>query len=117
MRPLGEDDLIYLSTHLCYVSYMSLRLTCKSFSTLPLPSFQSLFIQKLRECGIPNPEAFNDKLIETGSVVSGSFILDILYNTDHHSDIDVYEKASEKRTGWCCDYIFDPSICLFTQLL
>lgn len=35
-----------------------------------------------------------DELAICGAVVAGSFVLDVLYDTDHHNDIDIYDRTS-----------------------
>lgn len=41
---------------------------------------------------------FTDNLFKCGAYVSGSFMLDCLYDTDYHNDIDVYDEADPNKT-------------------
>jgi len=117
MDTLLIDAVVAISGHLCYVDAMTLKLTCRRFKNIPLPDFRNIVIQKLRECGIPDPESFNDKLLETGSVMSGSFLLDCIYYTDHHEDIDVYEPSTSTTYASEEDYASFPDTMPFTHYL
>lgn len=73
---------------------MSLKLTCHNRIVL---NFKNIFIHRLIQDKIV-PEAltntFCNELYRTGSYVAGSFILDCLYDTNHHNDIDIYDQTS-----------------------
>lgn len=89
-----------------YIDNISFRLTCKCAKDIQPRNFKDIFIERLLEHNIvPSYEIalkFCDYLYETGAYVAGSFILDCLYNTNHHRDIDIYD-----QTTFTNDYVND----------
>ena len=78
---------------------MSLRLTCYNLSLLPKPNFKSIFKQRLLSFLDTEKEAedFCQNLYKSKAMVSGSFILDCLYGTNYHDDIDIYDQADPNK--------------------
>lgn len=62
-----------------------------------LPNFKDIFIRRLLQHNIvpslKDTELFCDNLYDTGAYVAGSFILDCLFNTNYHRDIDIYDQT------------------------
>ena len=89
------DCLSVIANKLCYIDQLSLKLTCKN--KMPL-NFKSILIKRLLEHRIVPTIAFAklfcENLYATGAYVAGSFILDCLYDTNHHNDIDIYDQTS-----------------------
>ncbi len=97
LQYLNLDCLSSILSKVSYVDNISFRLTCKVTKNIPLPSFKDIFIKRILEHNIvPSYEValkFCDNLYETGAYVAGSFILDCLYDTNHHQDIDIYDQT------------------------
>lgn len=102
MKSLHRDCLIYITSFLCYIDIFSFRLSCKYIhSIIKLPDFTELIIKKL-ENHIPDARKllnlFND---DENCVISGSFILHILYNSDWlPNDIDIYSRINSWNSKW-----------------
>jgi hypothetical protein len=102
------DCLNLICKNLCYIDILSLKYTCKKFSSLnfTLPSFKDIFIKRLLEGNvvptIDDAIKFCDNLYDTGAYVAGSFILDCLYETNYHNDIDVYDHLVPENLGNIC---------------
>jgi hypothetical protein len=62
-----------------------------------LPNFREIVVKRLLEHNVvPTKEdalKFCDNLYNTGAYIAGSFILDCLYDTNYHNDIDVYDQT------------------------
>lgn len=95
---MNQDCQNVILSYLCYVDQLSYKMTNKSNFKLITLDFKKLFIDKLLECQVvPSyqlAKQFCKQLYQTGAKVAGSFILDILYNTNFHNDIDVYTKTN-----------------------
>jgi len=93
---LNYDCWYYVLQFLNYVDIKSLRLTCRSMYELPQPSFKQIFKKRLLPVVHTEEKAeeFCQQLYKHRAYVSGSFILDCLYDTDYHSDIDIYDNAN-----------------------
>ncbi len=89
---VNYDCLSVILNHLCYVDQLSLKLTCHNRILL---NFKNIFIKRLDKI-VPKEltNTFCDELYRTGSYVAGSFILDCLYDTNNHNDIDIYDQTS-----------------------
>ncbi len=99
-----------LFQYLSYVDVMALRFTCKYLHNVDPPHFRDIVEKRLQEVLYPKNiksckenviekrSVFCDKLYEYGSIMSGSFILDCLYNTNHHNDIDIYDPADPEKS-------------------
>ena len=100
------DCLPIILSKISYVDNLSFRLTCRDAKSLTLPNFKDIFIERLLEHNIVpsynHAVKFCDSLYETGAYVAGSFILDCLYNTNYHHDIDIYD-----QTIFQVDYVRD----------
>ena len=102
------DCLNLISQKLSCIDILSLKYSCKHLSSLKLilPNFKDLFINKLLQCNVvPTMEdalKFCDNLYDTGAYVAGSFILDCLYDTNYHNDIDIYDQivVKDKNDGF-----------------
>jgi hypothetical protein len=89
----NDDCLSLILSDLCYVDQLSLKLSCHNRIIL---NFKKIFIQRLIKDKIVPEELTNqfcDELYKTGAYVAGSFILDCLYDTNHHNDIDIYDQT------------------------
>ncbi|CAK7994780.1 Hypothetical protein POVR1_LOCUS304 [uncultured virus] len=99
---IGKDSISIICHHLSYIDLLSLKRSCKDLSTTALPPFINVFISKLLECSVvPSlgaAQTFCDDLYETGAFVSGSFILDCLFNTNVHQDIDIYDQSNSQMS-------------------
>lgn len=85
-----HSDLIkYIAKYLCFIDTLALRYTCKSLYSTPQPDFRTIFLKRVAPF-VHEPESFCRLLYQDGAYVSGSFILDCLYNTYTHNDIDIY---------------------------
>lgn len=95
MDSLHLDCLQLIGNRLSIVDTRSLRLVCSLASKIKTPIFRDVFIERLLEHHIvPTIEEANEfcnGLFESGAYVSGSFILDCLYQTNFHCDLDVYD--------------------------
>src|SRR5437763_15557537 len=89
------DCLSVILSYLCYVDQLSLKLTCHNPIVL---NFKAILIKRLLQHRIvPNTilaNVFCDHLHKTGAYIAGSFILDCLYDTNHHNDIDIYDQTT-----------------------
>jgi len=92
------DCLSLILSKISYVDNLNFRLTCRDAKAINLPKFRDIFIERLLEHNIvPSYDhaiKFCDSLYETGAYVAGSFILDCLYNTNYHHDIDIYDQST-----------------------
>jgi len=92
------DCLSLILYKISYVDNLNFRLTCRDAKNVPLPKFRDIFIKRLLEHNIV--PSYNDaikfcnNLYETGAYVAGSFILDCLYDTNYHRDIDIYDQTT-----------------------
>jgi hypothetical protein len=61
-----------------------------------LPNFRDIFINRLLQHNVvplrEDAEILCDNMYETGAYAAGSFILDCLYDTNFHNDIDIYDQ-------------------------
>ena len=108
---LNFDCIDLITKDLSFIDILSLKYTSKNFHSLKFNflNFKDIFIKRLLEGNVvPNKEyalKFCENLYDTGAYVAGSFILDCLYNTNYHNDIDVYDQIVTKRN--------DRKICWF----
>lgn len=113
---LVPDLRKYLALFLSPVDIMALRKTCKSCRDgFKMPDFKELFKRRLLPIFGPagtleQAEDFCHYLKITGAVVSGSFLLDCLYNTDTHSDIDIYDWTDPEKKSWASYGPYDHSL-------
>ncbi len=95
---LNLDCLSLILFRTSYIDSLSFKLTCKTTKNIKWRNFKDIFIERLLEHHIvPSYEVaikFCDNLYETGAYVAGSFILDCLYNTNYHQDIDIYDQTT-----------------------
>jgi hypothetical protein len=86
-----------ICSNLSYIDILSLKYTCRENPQILLPSFKNIFINRSLQHNIVQSYndaiLFCDNLYDTGAYVAGSFILDCLYNTNYHGDIDVYDQG------------------------
>lgn len=92
MSILTKDIWICISDYLCYVDKMSLKLVCKKSSKIKL-NFKKVILGKLSKY-IDDPKEFCKKLFECKAIISGSFILACLYDTDNFGDIDIFDETN-----------------------
>lgn len=89
-----RDNII---SYLCYIDLLNVKLISKTDYKIVKLNFRELFIKRLLQHEVlPNYNLavqFCDKLKETGAVISGSFILDVLYDTNFHNDLDLYDNS------------------------
>lgn len=86
---------------LCYVDRIPLKLSCQFFNKIISQKpfdFKSIVLKKLKK-HLPNAESFLEILRQNKAVITGSFILACLYDTDDYNDIDVYEYAENEQKG------------------
>lgn len=95
---LDSDCLSLILSKVSYVDNLSFRLTSKNNKSISLPNFKDIFIKRLLKHHIvpsyENALLFCDNLYATGAYVAGSFILDCLYDTNYHQDIDIYDQTN-----------------------
>ena len=95
---LSADCLQLICSNLTYVDVMSLRLSSKGLNLIKMPNFVQLFQNALVKYRIvPDiilAKCFCDNLWSSGAYVAGSFILDVLYQTDYHNDLDVFDPSN-----------------------
>jgi len=109
---LNFDCIDLITKDLSFIDILSLKYTSKYFYSLKFnfPDFKNILINKLLDGKVlPNKEnalKFCENLYDTGAYIAGSFILDCLYNTNYHNDIDVYDQIITKRNDKIC--WFDP---------
>lgn len=103
---LNLDCVLLILSKTSYITNISFKLTCKCAKDIQPRKFKNIFIERLLEHNIvPSYEIaikFCNNLYETGAYVAGSFILDCLYNTNYHQDIDIYD-----QTTLINDYVYD----------
>ena len=97
LEDLNIDCLLLLLSNTSYVDNINFRLACKQTNNIQLPNFKDIFIKRLLEHNVvPSHEVainFCNNLYETGAYVAGSFILDCIYDTNYHQDIDIYDQT------------------------
>jgi len=95
---LESDCFNLISLKLSYVDIINLKFTCKYAKNLNYVDFKNIFINRLLEHNVvlcyKDAIKFCENLYETGAYVAGSFILDCLYNTNYHQDIDIYDQTN-----------------------
>jgi hypothetical protein len=105
---LIKDCIDNIKSHLSYIDILCYKLTNKSNNyKMILPNFVDVFIKRLLQHNIvpsyEDAQLFCDNLYNKGAHVAGSFILDCLYNTNYHGDIDIYDQTGfdliPKREG------------------
>jgi len=81
---------------------MSLRFTCKRFHSIIILNFCERFVEGLVQYKVvPTKELaieFCDNLWNSGAYVAGGFILSVLYESNDHKDIDVYDMVNPEST-------------------
>lgn len=95
---LVDDCIDNIKSHLSFIDIICYKLTNKSnLVKMILPEFRDIFIKRLLQHNIvPDMEYANllcDNLYNTGAYVAGSFILDCLFDTNYHGDIDIYDQT------------------------
>jgi hypothetical protein len=95
---LIDDCINNIKSHLSYMDILCYKITSKSnYDKIKLPNFKDVFIKRLLEHNIVpslvDAELLCDNLYNTGAYVAGSFILDCLFNTNYHKDIDIYDQT------------------------
>lgn len=97
---LPADLRQYIANFLDCVSVMSLRLTSRRESRLKMPDFRKIVARKLAP-HFPDRDVAEvlDALYASDAIMSGSFILDCLYDTNYHHDVDVYDPSGAPNTG------------------
>ena len=131
---LPLDILNHLTNFLSMIETQSLRWTCKRLYKIKLPDFKARFIKRsfrhwieddYRKAAVDYALGLTDGqklppivklrsefckyLFETGAIISGSYIQDLLYDTDYHGDIDVYDREHpdgnvQERDGFYTGY-------------
>lgn len=103
LQYLNHDCQDKIFTYLGYLDVLNFKLINRFNYQGMILNFHDFLIRRLLQDRIvPTKELaieFCDKLKETGACVAGSFILDILYNTDFSNDIDIYDR-SILTTNW-----------------
>lgn len=89
MSILTKDIWTLISDYLCYVDKYALKLVCKKSSKIKL-DFKKILTDKLSII-IDNTEEFLIKILESGAIISGSFILACLYDIDDFNDVDIFD--------------------------
>lgn len=97
---LPADLRQYITNFLDCVSVMSLRLTSRRESRLKMPDFRKIVARKLAP-HFPDRHINEvlDALYASDAIMSGSFILDCLYDTNYHHDVDVYDPSGVVAYG------------------
>jgi len=95
---LIDDCIDNIKSHLSYMDILCYKISDKSnYDKMKLPNFKDVFIKGLLEHDIVpslvDAELLCDILYNTGAYVAGSFILDCLFNTHYHKDIDIYDQT------------------------
>jgi len=95
---LTEDCISNIQPHLSYIDILCYKLSSKSnYNKMILPEFRDRFIEKLLQHSIlpslEDAKLFCGNLYNTGAYVAGSFILDCLFDTNYHRDIDIYDQT------------------------
>ena len=107
MEHLVLDCWSVILNKVSFVDRLSFSKVSKSSIKL-FPSFKDIFIKRLLQHQVvPSYQdalLFCDALYNTGAYVAGSFIVDCLYDTNHHQDIDIYDQTDpvdlvERITG------------------
>lgn len=91
----NKDIVCAVQRFLPYIDQVALSFTCRWLHQIGTISFIRVIWGKLSK-HVHNPVEFCQKLKETGSVISGSFILSCLYDDAKYSDIDIYESVNCK---------------------
>jgi hypothetical protein len=96
---LIKDCIDNIKSHLSYIDILCYKLTNKSnHHKMILPNFSDVFIKRLLQHHIvpsyEDAKLFCNNLYNTGAYVAGSFVLDCLYNTNYHQDIDIYDQTN-----------------------
>lgn len=96
---LPVDLRQYIANFLDCVSVMSLRLTSRRESRLKMPDFRKIVARKLAP-HFPDRDVNEvlDALYNSDAIMSGSFLLDCLYDTNYHHDVDVYDPSGVPNT-------------------
>ena len=99
LEDLNIDCLLLILSNVSYVDNLSFKFTCKyTNNKILLPNFKDIFIKRLLEHNIVpsynEAVIFCNNLYETGAYVAGSFILDCIYDTNYHQDIDIYDQTN-----------------------
>lgn len=79
-----------IASHLCYIDLLSWTIAVPCIKPyIKLVDFNDIILKRLNQLGLDG-QSFIDHLIKYNNYVSGSFILQCLYNMEWPSDIDVY---------------------------
>jgi hypothetical protein len=92
------DCINNIKYSLSYIDLLCYKLTNKSnHNKMILPDFTDVFIKRLLQHNIvpslEDAKLLCDNLYNTGAYIAGSFILDCLYDTNYHGDIDIYDQT------------------------
>lgn len=98
LQYIDSDCQDKILTQMCYLDQLCCKMVNRaSYENVKL-NFKEIFIKRLLQHEvIPDYDLANqfcDKMKETGSVIAGSFILDVLYDTNDHFDIDCYDQTN-----------------------
>lgn len=107
MAMLTKDMWQYIADKLCYVDQYALRCVCKRTAKIKL-DFKAIILERLSRL-VDDPEKFCEMLYQTDTILTGSFILACLYNTDNFKDLDTYSNKFDKQ------YINDWSQYLYSK--
>ena len=105
MELYNFDDhiIINICNHLPYISRMCMKFTCKRFNDVikgPVLDITPIVKSKLRAHLEDNEVDYFLKLISKYGIISGSFVLSCIYDTDWYNDIDIYEDISIVMNEW-----------------
>ncbi len=103
---LNTNVYSIISQYLCFFDRIKLKLTNKyAFNCVKL-NFKDDFCKKMSNI-VDNPFEFCEQMKINNTYVSGSFILDVIYNTDCAGDIDIYEGDDKCTEYYDCDFRLD----------
>lgn len=95
LQYIDNDCHNKILSYLCYLDQLCYKMINKTSYEKVMLNFRELFIKRLLQHEVvPNYDLaiqFCDKLNETGAIIAGSFIIDVLCGTDVANDIDCYD--------------------------
>lgn len=101
---LTKDIWTFISKFLCFVDQMALKRVCKKTSRIKL-DFKKIILDRLSR-HIDNPKEFCDQLVYCRAVISGSFIIACLYDTNDYKDIDVFDQQTNRDVSAFSNYLW-----------